>query len=137
MLAEEEQDACIAAGAKLRSRSRLYQSGPLTGQQYWVRKDSAHAKVNVKPTKAKTTAQVLKPQRVARSTSGTHRSLTGVSPGLHRLGALRARKGRGGSGLVGRRLKKPAPPSHMLRNRKVAGSAWRRHRRGAMVPGLS
>jgi hypothetical protein len=135
MLAEEEQDACIAAGAKLRSRSRLNQSGPLTGQQYWVRKDSAHAKVKVKPTKAKTAMQVLKPQRVVRSTSGTHRGLSRVSPELHRLGALRARKGRGGNGLVGRRLKKPAPPSHMLRNRKVAGSAWRRHRRGAMVPG--
>ena len=137
MLAEEEQEACIAAGAKLRSRTRLYQSGPLTGQQYWVRKDSAHAKVNVKPTKAKTAPQVLKPQRVIRSTSGQHRSPSRVSPELHRLGALQPRKGRGESGLVGRRLKKPAPPSHMLRNRNVARSAWRRHRRGAMVPGLS
>ena len=137
MLAEEEQVACIAAGAKLRSRTRLDQSGPLTGQQYWVRKDSAHAKVNVKPTKAKTALQVLKPQRVTRSTSGQHRGMSRVPPELHRLGALRARKGRGGSGLVGSRLKKPAPPSHVLRNRKVARSAWRRHRRGAMVPGLS
>ena len=136
-LTEEEQAACIAAGAKLRSRSRLDQSGPLTGQQYWVRKDSAHAKVKVKPTKAKTAPQVLKPQRVARSTSGTHRGLSRVPPELHRLGALRARKGRRGSGLVGHKLKKPAPPSHMLRNRKVARSAWRRHRRGAMVSGLS
>ena len=54
MLAEEEQNACIAVGAKLRSRPRLNQSGPLTGQQYWVRKDSAHAKVKVKGPKAKT-----------------------------------------------------------------------------------
>ena len=135
MLAEEEQNACIAVGAKLRSRPRLNQSGPLTGQQYWVRKDSAHAKVKVKPTKAKTAMQVLKPQRVTRSTSGQHRGMSRVSPGLRRLRALQPRKGRGGNGLVGRRLKKPAPPSHVLRNRKVAGSAWRRHRRGAMVPG--
>ena len=47
-LTQEERAACIAAGAKLRSRSRLDQSGPLTGQQYWVRKDSAHAEMNVK-----------------------------------------------------------------------------------------
>ena len=36
-LTDQEQDACIAAGAKARSRRRLGQSGPLTGQQYSVR----------------------------------------------------------------------------------------------------
>ena len=36
LLTEEQRDACIAAGAKLQSRRRLDQSGPLTGQQYWV-----------------------------------------------------------------------------------------------------
>jgi hypothetical protein len=91
-LTDEEQDACIAAEAKLRSRSRLDHSGPLTGQQYWVRKDSVHAKVNVKPTKAKTAPQVLQPQRVTRSTSGLHRSPTVWVP---------SRQG-GGEGEVGR-----------------------------------
>jgi hypothetical protein len=127
-LTDEEQAACIAAGAKLRSRSRLDQSGPLTGQQYWVRKDAIHAKVNVKPTKAKTDRQVLQPQRVTRSTSGLHRSPSRVSPGSRRLGAVHARKVRAGSGPVERWLKKPAPPSHVLRKQKVTGPAWRRHR---------
>lgn len=40
-LAEEERDARIAAGAKLRSRPRLGQSGPLTGAQYSIRKEYA------------------------------------------------------------------------------------------------
>ena len=39
VLTDREQDAFIAAGAKRRSRPRLGQSGPLTGQQYSVRKD--------------------------------------------------------------------------------------------------
>src|ERR1035437_10224070 len=87
-LTDEEHDACIAAGAKLRSRSRLDQSDLLTGQQYWVRKDSAHAKMNVKATKAKSALQLQQPQRVTRSTSGLHRSPSRVSPEFHRLGAV-------------------------------------------------
>src|ERR1017187_5328522 len=59
LLTEEEWAACIAAGAKVRSRPRLDQSGPLTGQQHCVRQDGARAKVNVKPTKTKTAVQVL------------------------------------------------------------------------------
>ena len=38
-LSDAEQNACIAAGAKRRSRKRLGQSGRLTGQQYWVSKE--------------------------------------------------------------------------------------------------
>jgi hypothetical protein len=36
-LTQEERRACIAAGSKLRSRSRLGQSGPLNGQHYSIR----------------------------------------------------------------------------------------------------
>ena len=39
MLTDEQQDACIAAGAKRRTRPRLGQSGLETGQQYWVGKE--------------------------------------------------------------------------------------------------
>ena len=88
-LTDEERAACIAAGVKVRSRPRFGQSGLLTGQQYWVRKDSAHAKVNVKPTKAKTAPQLLQPQRVTRSTSGPHRGISVVPPESHRLGTQR------------------------------------------------
>jgi hypothetical protein len=38
-LTKEQQDACIAAGAKRRTRPRLGQSGQETGQQYWVGKE--------------------------------------------------------------------------------------------------
>jgi hypothetical protein len=38
LLTNEQQDACIAAGAKRRTRPRLGQSGQQTGQQYWVGK---------------------------------------------------------------------------------------------------
>ena len=40
-LTDEQQRACIAAGAKLRTRPRLAQSGPLTGQLHWVRQHCA------------------------------------------------------------------------------------------------
>ena len=90
-LTDKEQAACIAAGAKLRSRSRLNQSGPLTGQQYWVKKDSIHAKLNVKPTKAKTTPQLPQPQRVTRCqpryTPEHRRSPPRASPSGHWVGA--------------------------------------------------
>ncbi len=39
VLTEEERRACIAEGAKRRTRPRLGQSGPQTGQQYWVGKE--------------------------------------------------------------------------------------------------
>ena len=39
VLTEEQRRACIAAGAKQRSRPRLAQSGTQTGQQYWVGKE--------------------------------------------------------------------------------------------------
>jgi len=97
-LTEEERAACIAAGAKLRSRSRHGQRGPLTGQQYWVRQDSAQAKVNVKPTKAKTAPQPLQPERVTRSTSEQYRIYTGDTPSIHRRGAVRTRMRRRGKG---------------------------------------
>jgi hypothetical protein len=38
-LTDEQQDACIAAGAKRRTRPRLGQSGSQTGHQYWVGKE--------------------------------------------------------------------------------------------------
>ena len=37
-LTQEQQDACVAAGAKEPCRPRLGDSGTLTGQQHWVRK---------------------------------------------------------------------------------------------------
>ncbi len=45
-LTEKQRDACIAAGAKLRSRPRLGQSGPLTGQQYSIHRQYALQKAH-------------------------------------------------------------------------------------------
>src|ERR1017187_8089811 len=50
----------------------------------------------------------------------------GTIPESHRLRAVQARNGRGGSAPVERRMNKSAPPSHVLQNQKVTGSAWRR-----------
>lgn len=96
-LTDEHQDACIAEGAKLRSWPRMGQSGPLTGQQYSIRKEYvAHAK-SIKHKTAQTAevphlqritrkykSQVLQPQRVTRSTSGTHGGIAGAPPGHSR-----------------------------------------------------
>ena len=79
-LADEQRDACITAGAKVQSRRRLDQSGPLTGQQYWVHKEAARRKAQSKATKLKTAPQISQPQRVTRSTSGTHRGISRVPP---------------------------------------------------------
>jgi hypothetical protein len=45
-LTQKLQGACIAAGAKLRSRPRLSQSGPLTGQQYSIHRQYASQRVH-------------------------------------------------------------------------------------------
>jgi hypothetical protein len=66
LLTDEQQDACIAAGAKVRSRPRLGQSGPLTGQQYWMRKDATQANVGVKTRSLKTRFIALSDGRVTR-----------------------------------------------------------------------
>jgi hypothetical protein len=86
-LTDEQQHACIAAGAKVRSRLRLGQSGPLTGQQYWVRKDYARQKSQSKATKLKFAPQAPQPQRLVRSTSGPHRDISRVSPDQRRRAA--------------------------------------------------
>ena len=92
-LTEEQQDTCIAAGAKLRSRSRLGQSGPLTGQQYSIHRDyAATADANTRKKRVATqvpqlqrvarkyTSQVPKPQRITQPTSGTRRGISRVAP---------------------------------------------------------
>ena len=50
-LTEEERQECRTAGAKVRSRPRLAQSGRLSGQQYHVRRKAAEARA-VEQTKA-------------------------------------------------------------------------------------
>ena len=119
-LTDGQQDACISAGAKVRSRPRLGQSGPLTGQQYWVSKDYARLKLQSKATKLRFATQAPQPQRFTRSTSGPHRGMSGVSPDQRRR-ATRLRPSRRGrySGIirVSKKTRVPASPDFpKLRN---------------------
>ena len=60
-LTEEQRQECRAAGAKVHSRPRLGQSGPLTGQLYSIGRDTA------KPGAAKTaTGRKQKAERPVR-----------------------------------------------------------------------
>ena len=51
-LTDEQQDACIAAGAKRRTRPRLGDSGPQTGQQYLVGKKCKDKRASLTPPPA-------------------------------------------------------------------------------------
>jgi hypothetical protein len=111
----EQQDACIAEGAKLRSRPRLGQSGTLTGQQFSIRKEyatNADARIQQLGATAevpklqrlteKHKSQVLQPQKLTRSTPGTRRSMSGAPPW-----ALRCFRGNGWSSIIYRPLMPP------------------------------
>jgi hypothetical protein len=118
-LTDEQQNACIAAGAKLRSRRRLGQSGPLTGQQYSIRREYA-AQAAESAQSAQKSIKALRTQGILRSTSGTHRSTSVTTPGHHRQGTGRGRKDKGN------------PPSEMpLRRTGTTSEAGRRQREEA------
>jgi hypothetical protein len=96
-LTDAQQDALIAAGAKVRCRPRLGPSGYQTGQQHWVhknlkgkpdfnpRKRARFAKVpQSQPLPKKYTSQLPPPQPLTPTTWDTHRILTGNTPATHR-----------------------------------------------------
>ena len=78
-LTDQQQDACAAAGAKLRSRRRLGQSGTLTGQRSLVRKECKRENPQSKTTKTEKAHKTQQPQGFSRSTSDTHRHFAGAS----------------------------------------------------------
>ena len=82
LLPEQEMNACIAAAARLRTRPRLYQSGRLTGQQYWVRKECNRKAEAPQPERVamKYPSRGLVPQGFARSTWECHHPATGAPP---------------------------------------------------------
>jgi hypothetical protein len=81
-MTDREHEASIAAGARQRSRPRLGQSGPLTGQQYAIRKEYA-ANAGGKTQNTRIPAKVPKPQKLTRPTWELRRSTTGVPPERH------------------------------------------------------
>ena len=93
-LTDEQQDACIAAGAKRRSRTRLGQSGPLTGQQWWVQSQCA-AEAEGAVRNAQTATKALQTKGISLPTWDTHRGISVVPPGHHRRGMRRTGKNEG------------------------------------------
>jgi hypothetical protein len=83
-LTEKQRDACIAAGAKRKSRPRLYQSGPLTGQQYSIRKQYALQKAHGNSLKSALAPEVPQPQKLKVTSWDPRRSATRVPPEQHR-----------------------------------------------------
>ncbi len=78
-LTDSQRNASIAAGARLQSRPRLFQSGTLTGQQYEVRQQcSTKAAVGVR--RAGTVAKPLQTQGISASTWEHYRSTTVALP---------------------------------------------------------
>jgi hypothetical protein len=90
-MANDQRHACIAAGAKLHSRPRLGQSGPLTGQQYSIRRQyAAKAWEGERPREPKLKAIIRTAQKaikglqtkgVSLSTSDPRRGMSMVPPG--------------------------------------------------------
>ena len=86
-LTEKERNACIAAGAQRRSRPRLFQSGPLTGQQYSISREYALQKAHENGIKPALAPQLLQPQEVRATSSDRPHSAPKVSPGHRRTPA--------------------------------------------------
>jgi len=86
-LTQEQREAWRKAAAKVQSRPRLGQSGPLTGQQHFVGRKCAQGQLGGEENKRgcgrkregkRASLQVFETQRVARSTWEHYRSAPGV-----------------------------------------------------------
>ena len=82
-LTKEQVDACIAAGARRRSRPRLAQSGRLTGQQWWVRTECAGQTQAIMPG-AQTAVKPLQTQSDSLPTWEPHRDTSASPPCQYR-----------------------------------------------------
>jgi hypothetical protein len=136
-LTDEQQDACIATGAKLKCRPRLGLSGYLTGQQYSIRKELA-AQAAARARKAKDTTQVPQLQRLkridvsqvgqpqgsTRSTSGPHRGRTTSTPERHKHNPWRAGENQGRSSQKEGARKPEETASQVQQNQTFTLSTW-------------
>jgi hypothetical protein len=89
-LTDEQINACIAAGAKQRSRPRLGQSGPLTGQQWWVQSQCAERSEG-RMQNAESAAKAPQTKGILTPTWDTRRSASVAPPGHHRRNTGRKR----------------------------------------------
>src|ERR1035437_9634515 len=126
-LTQEQRNACIAAGTKLRSRPRLAQSGPLTGQQYSIRMECT-ANAGERAPSAGKAQEGLQTQGFSRSTSGTHRGISGVPPGYVRrdTGRVSKKEGRRKNGEC--RGHKIRAASEVRQAQRVTRSRWMHYR---------
>jgi hypothetical protein len=108
-LTDQQRDAVIAAGAKKRCRSRMGDSGVMTGHQHWVHKEALRRKAQSKATKTQFASQVPPPQPLPRPTSDTHRILTGNTRATHAATTRHPTKPPQGQKPVKGRLKKAVP----------------------------
>jgi hypothetical protein len=126
-LTQEQRNARIAAGAKFRSRPRLAQSGPLTGQQYSIRVEYA-TNARARAESAVKAAKALQTLGLLVSTSGTHRSISRVPPdqGHRDTGRGSKKEGRRKNGECNRR--KAGAASEARQAQRVTRSRWGRYR---------
>lgn len=134
-LTKRQRAACIAAGARRQSRPRLGQSGPLTGQQYLVRKQYA-ANARAKSQNTRIPAKVSEPKKVAKPTWGTLRGNAVVPPEQRRQEAGPVRNVRVGMKNVKCGMQKTSSASHMQRIKRVTGTRRVQCRRTARVTPL-
>jgi hypothetical protein len=133
-LTQEQRDACIAAGAKFRSRPRLAQSGPLTGQQYSIRMECT-ANAGERAPSAGKAQKGLQTQGILLSTSGTHRGISGVPPdhGRRDTGRVGRKAGRRKNGEC--RRQKVRAASEVRQAQRVTRSRWVHYRNTTRING--
>jgi hypothetical protein len=128
-LTEEQRETWRREGAKVQSRPRLWQSGPLTGQLHYVgqlcakSQTAREGKAEDKRVKAEFASQVMPSQGVAQSTWEAHRRGNVGSPwqGGRHTGVRGKRKGKKAC------LQTPQA-------QRVARSTWEWFRSGSIAP---
>jgi hypothetical protein len=133
-LTEKQRRACIAAGAKLRSRPRLGQSGPLTGHQYSIHRHYALQKAHGNAIKEAFAPQVRQLQRLNTTSSDRHRSASMVPPQPHQRDARLGRKNQQGETKRSYRDTKRAKATQPLQTRQKQrlGRPLRKRRLGRL-----
>jgi hypothetical protein len=137
-MTQEQRDACIAAGAKLQSRRRLAQSGPLTGQQYSIRREYAakqregerprEPKLQAGTPHAEKCAKGLQTQANSRSTSDPLHGATRLPPEQHHRLTGRDHRSEGSHKSPESKGLKARPTSKALKPHKLTRPAGLRFR---------
>ncbi len=128
-LTDAEQDACIAAGAKVQTRVRAGSSGPMTGHQHFVKGKCKVTKTRASIAKSHSRpSQVPQPKRDTRASSGPHRIRAGMTPGQHRHKAGPAKKARAGPMKVEVSKRKEALTAQVQQNQTFTRSTGARQR---------